>query len=192
MGTLSQKSHFLGQIFFSSTNSILDLLITCLNCLDFQLPTILTLFHHFITRKGILGLLPALLDMLHHLHQLLLLSTSKAHSKTHTSDNPGQPCVIISVDHRERYICIYSLYTAPSLLKNTSSISNIQQKALPSSGILYVSTQLGQNLQKTIFKKVHFMVRNVTKSSVSRYQAKFAKTVPEHLKVCHIWLINFF
>ena len=115
MGTLSQKSHFLGQIFFSSTNSILDLLITCLNCLDFQLPTILTLFHHFITRKGILGLLPALLDMLHHLHQLLLLSTSKAHSKTHTSDNPGQPCVIISVDHRERYIHMYIQFIYSSL-----------------------------------------------------------------------------
>ena len=36
------------------------------------------------------------------------------------------------------------------------------------------------------FKKVHFWVKSGTKSFVRQYQAKFAKTVPEHLKVCHI------
>ena len=31
-----------------------------------------------------------------------------------------------------------------------------------------------------------------TKSLVRRYQARFAKTVPEHLSICHIWLRIFF
>ena len=31
-----------------------------------------------------------------------------------------------------------------------------------------------------------------TKSLVHRYQIKFPKTVPKHLKVCHLWLIKDF
>ena len=39
-------------------------------------------------------------------------------------------------------------------------------------------------------KRCTFGSKIGTKSLVRRYQAKFAKTVPEHLKVCHIWLIK--
>ena len=35
------------------------------------------------------------------------------------------------------------------------------------------------------------MSKSGTIPLVRRYQAKFAKTVPEHLKFCHIWLIEF-
>ena len=45
-------------------------------------------------------------------------------------------------------------------------------------------------IEKTIFKKVHFWIKSGIKSLVRRYQAKFSKSVPEHLKVCHIWLVK--
>ena len=41
-------------------------------------------------------------------------------------------------------------------------------------------------------KRSSFGSKSGTKSLVRRYQAKLAKTVPEHLKVCHIWLLIFF
>ena len=47
--------------------------------------------------------------------------------------------------------------------------------------------QLGQIIQKAHFT---FGSKSGTKSLVRRYQAKFAKTVPDHLQVCHIWLIK--
>ena len=37
-------------------------------------------------------------------------------------------------------------------------------------------------------KRGTFGSKSGTKSLVRRYQAKFAITVPEHFKVCHIWL----
>ena len=40
-------------------------------------------------------------------------------------------------------------------------------------------------------KRCTFGSKSGTKSLVRQYQAKFAKTVPENLKVCHIWLIKF-
>ena len=40
-------------------------------------------------------------------------------------------------------------------------------------------------------KRCTFGSKSDTKSLVRRYQAKFAKTVSQHLKVCHIWLIKF-
>jgi hypothetical protein len=40
-------------------------------------------------------------------------------------------------------------------------------------------------------KRCTLWSKSGTKSLVYRYQAKFAKIVPEHLKVCHIWLIQF-
>ena len=49
------------------------------------------------------------------------------------------------------------------------------------------SLQLGQHLSK----RWTFGSKSDTKSLVRRYQAKFAKTVPEHLMVCHVWLIKF-
>ena len=39
-------------------------------------------------------------------------------------------------------------------------------------------------------KRCTFGSKSGTKSLVRLYQAKFAKTVPKHLKVCHIWLIK--
>ena len=37
-------------------------------------------------------------------------------------------------------------------------------------------------------KRCTFGLKSVTKSLVRRYQAKFAKIVPDHLKVCHIFI----
>ena len=39
-------------------------------------------------------------------------------------------------------------------------------------------------------KRCTFGSKSSTKSLVRRHQAKFSKTVPEHLKIRHIWLIN--
>ena len=44
--------------------------------------------------------------------------------------------------------------------------------------------------RKLFSKRCTFGSKSGTKSLVRRYPAKFRKTVPEHLKVCHIWLIN--
>ena len=40
-------------------------------------------------------------------------------------------------------------------------------------------------------KRCIFESKSGTKSLVRRYQDKLVKTVPDHLKVCHIWLIKF-
>ena len=42
--------------------------------------------------------------------------------------------------------------------------------------------------RKLFLKRCTFGSNSGTKSLVRRYQAKFAKTFPEHLKVSHIWL----
>jgi len=45
-----------------------------------------------------------------------------------------------------------------------------------------------ESLEDLFSKRCNFGSKSDTKSLVRRYQAKFSKTVPEHLKVCHIWL----
>ena len=45
-----------------------------------------------------------------------------------------------------------------------------------------------ESLEDYFQKRCTFGSKSGTKSLVP--QAKFAKTVPEHLKVCHIWLIK--
>ena len=40
-------------------------------------------------------------------------------------------------------------------------------------------------------KRCTFGSKSGTKFLVRQYQANFSKTVPEHLKVCHIWLTKF-
>ena len=53
-----------------------------------------------------------------------------------------------------------------------------------------VARQLGQNHQP-VSKSCTFGSKSGTKSLVRRYQAKFAKTILEYWKVCHIWLKKF-
>ena len=43
---------------------------------------------------------------------------------------------------------------------------------------------------RRLFSRCTYVSKRGTKSLVRRYQAKFAKTVLKHLKVCHIWLIK--
>ena len=51
--------------------------------------------------------------------------------------------------------------------------------------------QLGLHLQKIIFKKVHFWVKRRHSIFGTSIPGQIRKTVPENLKVCHIWLIKF-
>ena len=64
------------------------------------------------------------------------------------------------------------------------------RKQFPRSNI-QCKVQMGQNLKKTISKSRTSGSERGTKSLIRRYQAKFAITVPEHLKVCHICLMKF-
>ena len=46
-------------------------------------------------------------------------------------------------------------------------------------------------LRRLFLKGCSFGSKSGTKSLIRRNQAKVAKTAPEYLKVCHIWLIKF-
>ena len=53
--------------------------------------------------------------------------------------------------------------------------------------------QMGQHLWKTIFKKVHFWVK-IFGTSIPGIPGQIRKNCSRafELKVCHIWLVNFF
>ena len=62
--------------------------------------------------------------------------------------------------------------------------------------IIYSGTKSWEGSWAIIFRRLFsknctFGSKSGTKSLVRRYKAKFTKTVPEHLKVCYVWLIKF-
>ena len=81
-------------------------------------------------------------------------------------------------------------YHSFMLTENSLVTSNLERKTRKKQkGVCYTSWA---NIFRRLFsKRCTFWSKRGTKSLVRRYQAKFAITVPENLKVCHIWLIQF-
>ena len=59
-------------------------------------------------------------------------------------------------------------------------------------GHVHVPDSWARICRRIFSKRCIFGSKSDNKFLVRRYLAKFAKTVPEHLKVWHIWLIQFF
>ena len=74
-----------------------------------------------------------------------------------------------------------------TLIMHTNNLFNQLNSLAP---LLPFPPTAGPKSLEDYFQKVHFWVKSGNTFLVCRYQAKFAKTVPEHLTVCQIWLIK--
>ena len=128
----------------------------------------------------------------------------KLKKRCHVRSEPAPPLVRVLVDTENvdvPYKWIYSERSKTCLMKSLYLFFRIFD---PPSHIFWKWILLslfmeGNILSHTISagllvlsKRCTLGSKSVTKSLVRGYQAKFAKTTPEHLQVCHIWPKFFF
>ena len=89
------------------------------------------------------------------------------------------------------------MYRTPPLLvvgfQNTyDTFEKVQRSFLVSDNYIWYPLFSWTRIFRRLFsKRCTYGSKSRTKSLVRRHQAKFTKTVPEYLKVCHILLIQF-